>query len=438
MCKLTKIIAGIAVGVTLSVATISGWAAAASTPGDYSLINAAQYVQTVQFSRQKAQQLVRQLQVYPSINDAKLRFITRQLTDLPYLFTGAMGEGDWGPQASTYEPGAVHIMQNPVYRLDGFDCQTFVQTVMALVHAKNFAQFEKNILLTAYGAAGNPAGEYVHYFNRNNFTDGDWNPVNRKSGWLQDVTATGELATVSKESSATLTRQNWFDFKEQDLPATVTVLADSNGPPMVQRFTTLYANLPYPHFASEEITIAYIPKEKIALLQSDGSYIPNKDLLAKIPTPAVVEIIRDPKRWQINGKNIKDAIGTELTVSHLGLVHRERFQQGELIYRQISCHLNTAQEKVCDVKPVTCQHAHCAELMFTHATDSHPDGYYWYAQTDGHYSCSATLPAKNVKYTLCNRVESLPLFAYLTDYQYGSYRYMATPSLLGIHIEVIL
>ena len=77
----------------------------------------------------------------------------------------------------------------------------------------------------------------------------------------------------------------------------------------------------------------------------------------------------------------------------------------------------------------------CNELMFSHATDARPNGYYWYKQADGNYTCSSKLPAKNISYTQCNRVEQQPLFDYLTDYQYGSYWYMNNPSIIGIHIE---
>lgn len=54
---------------------------------------------------------------------------------------------------------------------------------------------------------------------------------------------------------------------------------------------------------------------------------------------------------------------------------------------------------------------------------------------DNRYTCSSTPPANNVGYTQCNRVEEEPLFDYLTEYQYGSYWYMNSPSIIGVHIE---
>jgi hypothetical protein len=47
------------------------------------------------------------------------------------------------------------------------------------------------------------------------------------------------------------------------------------------------------------------------------------------------------------------------------------------------------------------------------------------------------LPSQVKHFTRCNRVNALPLFDYLTDYQYGTYWYMNNPGLLGIHVEKI-
>jgi hypothetical protein len=75
--------------------------------------------------------------------------------------------------------------------------------------------------------------------------------------------------------------------------------------------------------------------------------------------------------------------------------------------------------------------------MFAHATQSHPDGFYWYQASDGQMTCTRTRPQKQIHYSQCNRVETLPLFDYLTEYQYGYYWYMSNPAILGVHIEKI-
>lgn len=403
---------------------------------DYTVLDATQYRENVNDARIKVQMLLNTLQTYQYQDaNARIAFIAQQLSDIPYIFSGAMGEGDWQPTASIYQPGAVHIKQDPVYRFDGLNCQTFVQVAMGLLYSKDLNEFDQNYIKISYGAAGNPLNETIHYFNRNNFVDGDWNPVNQRNGWLRDVTSQSSLATYAETTSAIITRQNWFLFQQKDLSANVRVLADADGSSMAKRFMTTYSVLQYPHFDAENVSIAYIPKEKIALQQSDGSYQPNQSLIDKIPTPAVMEIVRDVKKWFIGGKNIKDIIGSELSISHMGLLYRQSFQYGDLIYRKTTCSYDVQHQKICTVTPVICQKNQCNELMFAHATDARPNGYYWYKQADGNYTCSAQLPAKNITYTQCNRVEQQPLFAYLTEYQYGSYWYMNNPAILGVHIE---
>lgn len=409
---------------------------AASTQGNYTVLNASHYRDTVEATRTKISRLLTELRPtrHQSRNE-QVKQIASQLADIPYLHQEGMGEGDWQPASTVYVPDATHVSQNPVYRLDGLDCQTFVQVAMAMLYSRNLDSFDQNLLKIAYGAAGNPNGEIVRYFNRNNFVDGDLNPVNHQTGLLKDVTADGDLAQYADTTTANITRQRWFRYQQHNLAQHVRVLSPADGPLMTKRFTSVYSSLPYPKFDSERVTTTYLPKQALAIRQSDGHYEPNQSLLDAIPTPAVAEIVRNAKRWAVDGVKVKDMIGTETSISHFGLLYRQRFNQGELIYRRISCHDPRMGRKNCEVIPITCQRAHCDELMFAHATDSHPDGYYWYQRENGQYACSAYPPRGNTAYSRCNRVERLPLFSYLTDFQFGSYWYMSTPSILGVHIE---
>lgn len=415
---------------------MNGYTSLTPSTARYTVLDPIQYQQNVQDSRDKIQQLLKSLQSLNNLNaNTRIALISQQLLGIPFIYSGAEGEGDWQPTSSTYQPGAVHVKQDPVYRLDGLNCQTFVQVAMALLYSKNLRYFDQNILKISYGAAGNPSREIVHYYNRNHFIDGDWNPINRRNGWLTDVTSQGELNSYTETTSANITRQNWFLFQQKNLYATVRVLNNLDGPAMAQRYMTTYSALNYPKFDSEIVPITYIPKEKIALLQPNGSYKPNQILLDKIPTPAVLEIVRDVKKWTLAGKNLKDVTGSEQNISHMGILYRKTFQQGETIYQKTTCNLNSKQEKVCTVKPVNCKKNQCIELMLVGTSSARPDGYYWYKKPDGNYTCSSKLPNNGASYTLCNRVVEVPLFDYLTDYQYGSYWYMNNPSLIGIHIE---
>lgn len=402
----------------------------------YTLLNKTTYKNTVSASRNRVQQLLEILKPYRKTNtNTQVALIVRELADIPYMHVGAMGEGDWQPSSLNYEPGAIHINQNPVYRFDGLNCQTFVQIAMALIHSKNLDEFDNNILKIAYGAAGNPDGDIVRFFNRNNFTDADFNPVNHRNGWLTDVTSQGPLAEYAKTMTATITRQRWFLYQQRNLAKNVQVLSHSTGRAMVNRLETVYENLNFPGFDSEDIAISYLPKEWIASKQRNGGFQPNQELLAKIPTPAIAEIVRDPRKWNYFRIKIKDIIGSETTISHLGLLYRKTFRLGELIYQKTTCEVTAEKEKICQVTPITCQRKQCNELMFAHATDSLPIGYYWYQMGNGQYTCSPEKPAKGTHYTLCNRIVALPFFDYLTDYQQGYYSSMDLHSIVGVHIE---
>lgn len=402
----------------------------------YTVLDPLSYQTVVADARTKLQGWIDVLQKNKHQDaNQKVRWISEQLLDVPYLFTGAMGEGDWQPRSFVYQPGALHIKQDPVYRLDGLDCQTFVQVVMALLYAHDLDDFDQRIVNIAYGAAGNPQGEMVRYYNRNHFVDGDWNPINQRHGYLVDVTEKGGLAPYSKQIPVYITRNNWFLFQHNE--PSVRVLHSLDGPQMVERFRKVYTSLDFPRFAFEKVVMSYLPKEKLASRRKGEGFRPNRDLLKKIPTPAVVEIVRDPSKWIIGGKPIQDVIGSQLSVSHMGLLYRHAFKKGELIYHQTSCD-NSGPQKTCQVSPVVCDRVVCDELMFVHATDGFPRGYYWYQQPNGNYTCSADLPSDVAQYTTCNRVTQKPLFDYLTEYQYGKYTHMDNPSILGIHIEQIV
>ncbi|WP_267257006.1 DUF1460 domain-containing protein [Coxiella endosymbiont of Ornithodoros maritimus] len=45
-----------------------------------------------------------------------------------------------------HQTGCAHIQQDPLYRTDQFDCQTWVQTALALINVRNINDYEKNIL----------------------------------------------------------------------------------------------------------------------------------------------------------------------------------------------------------------------------------------------------------------------------------------------------
>lgn len=406
------------------------------TSQSFTIIDQSDYQETVTQSRTRVKKILARLKPSRETSpDEQIALIVKQLSDTPYLASHAMGEGDWQPKSPVYRGGAAHIKQDPVYRLDKLDCQTFVQVALALLKAKNIDEFDQAYLKISYGAAGNPAGEIVRYFNRNNFIDADFNPVNEKNGYFQDASETEALLPYQKTLSATITRQRWFTAQQQNLKENVRVLNSIDGKEMAARLTRDYADLPFSRFKQEKINITYIPKSDIAIREPDGEFMPNQALLDAIPTPAIAEIVREPNRWNLYGRKIKDIIGSELTISHLGVLYRQTFKKNEVIYQKTTCEFDEDRNKYCEVTPVKCEQAQCRELMFAHATDAYPFSFSWSQKQNGEFACARSSEGRRV--SACNRVVTLPFFDYLTNKQLGFYTNMDLASVIGVHFEKV-
>lgn len=110
---------------------------------------------------------------------------------LSKLFLGApYGELPLGDGAGP-EPG-------PRWRLDAVDCQTYVETVMAMANARNLD--EAKSVLDDIRYKGPPS-----FINRNHFTEAQWLPSNTEKGYLTDEVpaidgrAPTETLTLRKE-----------------------------------------------------------------------------------------------------------------------------------------------------------------------------------------------------------------------------------------------
>jgi hypothetical protein len=410
----------------------------------YTVISEYDYHAVTQQSEKDVKHLIHAIKPYQHHSDYVNRLVAKAFDyfkDRPYSHTGAEGEGDWCP-GDIERHGCPHLQQDPIYRTDTFVCNTFVQVVLALLNTNSIQDYNKAILRIKYGAAGEPPSS-VHYYNRNNFISADFNPINQKNGLIKDVTGTGVFAKYVKQTHAIIDRQSWFNqqMTPDKVGKTVRVLSAKDGALMAKRALNNYP-APYHKFSPINVAISYIPKEvlvrKIVLSDGKVSYQPNEKLINQIPTPSIVEIIRDAQKWKIAGKNIIEVIGSGINVSHLGFIYQADYKKGDIIYQRIHCEMK-ANKKICTVKPVICHRSRgCREVMFTHATDSYPSGYYYYRNSQGGYQCEANKPPAGTQFTQCNRVVSLPLKDYLTAMQYGKYTFMEEPSILGIHVEKIL
>lgn len=400
------------------------------------------YAKVSKFSQDEVRKLLAYFSQHPALTlNQKVEVIVNEFSGRPYRLRFAEGEGNW---ASATKRGQLHIQQAPIYRTDQFVCSTFVQTVLAIASSENMADFNRNIIKIEYGAAGN---ESIHFYNRNNFVSGDLNPVNQREGFISDKTS----LYSHHYTSSVIDRDHWFKVIEndKDIHDLIQIIDTGNkkankidGEKMYQRFENNYP-LRFHSFAPEKVTIHYIPKKKLAIFHNGSKAdIANEHFIQTLPTPSIVEVVRNSKVWDIDGKKVKNVIGTNLNVSHLGLIYRKTYHKDELIYKRINCSYgskNQKDEKSCHVTPVYCsQKQGCHEVMYAAATDAYPEGYSLYKDNSGHYQCSPAKSANGSSVESCNQVMSMPLGDYFSSYQDSKYVYMDNRSILGLNIEQII
>jgi Protein of unknown function (DUF1460) len=413
----------------------------------YSLLNYEDYQMTVAKSQNDVVNLLALVKAQTKVNRSADKVTNIIQTAGNYLaqvsYGGNEGEGNWC-DGDLNKGECMHIQQDPVYRTDTLNCTTLVQLVLGLINSNNLNDFEHNILNIEYGAEtnyGHRPEERLAYSNRNNFADGDFNPVNQKSGLLTDVTDAGIFSQYASSITANITRANWFAFqaKPEAISDNVRVFDDKTGVRMAQKFSYGYGSFYQP----QVVAIKYIPKFSLvnAKIGQDIEYAPNEYLINQIPTPAVVEIIRDDRQWFINGVNIVDLIGSGTSVSHMGFLYRQHFNKGDTIYQKTYCTLNSQQKKECSVAPVICdKQGGCTKTMMLAATSAYPNGFVWSENKNtGVYDCTdpSLVPAGATVLSACNRVIAMPFGDYITFQYNGNYTYLNSPSIVGFNVQKI-
>ncbi len=219
---------------------------------------------------------------------AKVAYINQLFFNKPYAFN-ALGEGKTG-----------EFDDNPLYRIDAFDCETYVDTVIALALATDLQSFQGLIRKIRY-KDGN-----VSFINRNHFTCLDWNKNNQKQGITKDITNNikdKQNNSIAKQAKTYIDKPNWYKnmpierIRQQGLDDQAK---DKKLSDLRKRGSKLKKTMS---------TIAYIPLNKIFFLDDKV----DKEIIKQIPNGAIIEIIRP--NW-----DLCKVIGTHLNVSHLGFV----------------------------------------------------------------------------------------------------------------------
>ena len=233
--------------------------------------------------------------------DARLALISQYWLHKPYALF-ALGEG----------PGA-EFDETPRYRSDAFDCETFVDTVLAIALATDVAHFQRCMDTLRYKQG------QVTFTTRNHFTSIDWNKNNQQQGLLRDVTRSiknQDQQSVALLAETDINKANWYAH----LPLSRVRLTHSTLKKNQHALQKLH--LSGRHFAVERSRLAYIPLK--ALFDQQGRA--NLFLFQQIPNAAIIEIVRP--NWDLVSN-----IGTQYDVSHLGFVF---WQHGQLIFREAS------------------------------------------------------------------------------------------------------
>ncbi|MDF1684769.1 MAG: DUF1460 domain-containing protein [Legionellaceae bacterium] len=264
------------------------------------------------FSDAEADQTIRQLyhtlDAKPTPMATRLDAISQRFINQPYE-GNALGEG----------PGAPYD-QAPIYRVDAFDCETYVDTVVALALAPDLNHFTQCIKNIRY------ADGDVTFTKRNHFASLDWNQNNQHAGILKDITTTltnqkGEPA--ARYAKALINKPEWYKQLDQERIRLPHALPEEQS----KQLNALRRE--GKHLKAQRVNTPYIPLT--ALFDTQGK--PNLALFDQIPDGAIIEIIRP--NW-----NLATRIGTRLNVSHMGFVFRKeddlRFRHASLLKKKVS------------------------------------------------------------------------------------------------------
>lgn len=217
---------------------------------------------------------------------SRIEWYSESFMNRPYLID-PLGEGE----------GAL-IDKDPRIRYDGFDCTTYVETVLALARSLETSQVLPEMDKIRY------QNGQVGFLQRNHFTSLDWVPNGIRQGIFKDITA--EVAQEHLQISRTLIdKAAWAQMWSLER---VNVSLD----PVEQKQRLEKAQASAQSLPQQMAEVPFVPKEVVAA---------GGDILKRIPSGAIINIVRP--QW-----DLREAIGTFLDVSHQGFAIRV----GDVLY----------------------------------------------------------------------------------------------------------
>jgi hypothetical protein len=143
-----------------------------------------------QLGERQLEEAIEQAQRSPAIAD-RIEQISRVFLGTPY------GQYPLG-EASGVEP-------QPRWRADMVDCQTYVETVLAMANAKDLAGAKA--LLDDIRCRAPP----ISFSSRNHFAEAQWLPANQAKGYLTEETT--EIDRAAPSATLVLRREQWSKVK---------------------------------------------------------------------------------------------------------------------------------------------------------------------------------------------------------------------------------
>ncbi len=227
----------------------------------------------------------------------KIVYISQQFLGSPYLLNN-LGEGKKGL-----------VDQQPAFRSDVFDCQTYIETVLAMAEAQNLQQFKQHLLAIRYQQ------QHASFLTRNHFISSDWVMNNSRKGYIKndnDQIAPHQVKYIQ----ATINKQRWLHqtLKKRFFLVQPSLHAKQQA---MQRLQTVARTI-----KANTVHFPYISLNR--LFKNNGA------ILKRIPNAAIVFIIKPSHQS-----------GTDIVVSHMGFAI---WKNGILYFRNASL----LQQKVTD------------------------------------------------------------------------------------------
>ncbi len=195
--------------------------------------------------------------------------VSAQFLGTPYC-GGPLGEG---PEAR-YD-------QDPRCTLDKFDCQTFVETVIAFQRSQSSADVLREMDAIRYYKS------IPKYEMRLHFVEMQWVPQNIENGYIKDIT---DLFLPCREGTTCLDIKEWYHVKKMDI-----LQVPSPSQELLDELKALAD-----HSDSEDIPMTYLP---IANLTDE--------ILDQIPSGSIVLFLK---------KNNEPSLPDPFMVYHMGFV----------------------------------------------------------------------------------------------------------------------